>query len=194
MAQVAPLHEDSSARVRILDAAQSLFAQHGFDATATKAIAERARVPSGLIFYDYGNKQGLLKAIVHDLAFLPRLMKRFEALDEALPARAFLLATVRLFSDEFSASFEGMRIVMGGMQWHPEVLGAVRQMRESFSAHVATRLDTKLNGTPLETLDTQLMVKMLFSNVTFLRLVDQDMDIDRQLKGMVDIVLNQLDT
>ena len=45
--------QDSSGEAcrRILDAALTLFAAHGFTATTTKAIAEEAGVPGGLIFY-----------------------------------------------------------------------------------------------------------------------------------------------
>lgn len=190
MSQAVTLQEDSTTRSRILEAAQYLFAQNGFDATTTKAIAEHAGVPSGLIFYHYGNKAGLLKAMLSHLTFLPRLLQRFDALEETLPPRAFLLTTLRLFSEEFSLNFGAMRIIMGEMQRHPEVLTTVRQLRESFSAHVAARLDQKIQDTPWEGLPTQLAIKMLFSNVMFLRLVDQEPDLDRHLEGMVDIVLN----
>jgi len=183
------LQDDTTTRSRILEAAQRLFAQNGFDATTTKAIAEHAGVPSGLIFYHYGNKAGLLKAMLNNLTFLPRLLQRFDALEDSLSPRAFLLATLRLFCEEFSTNLEGMRIIMGEMQRHPEVLTTIRQLRESFSAHVAARLNQKIDGTPWEGLHTQLAVKMLFSNVMFLRLVDQEPELDRHLEGMVDIVL-----
>lgn len=188
MSRATPLQEDTT-RTRILEAAQQLFAQNGFDATSTKAIAERAGVPSGLIFYHYGSKAGLLKAMLEHLTFLPRVLQRFGALEDTLPPRAFLLATLRIFSEEFSTNFEAMRIIMGEMQRHPEVLATVRQLRESFSAHVAVQLHQKLSGTPREALPTQLAIKMLFSNIMFLRLVDQETELDQHLAGMVDIVL-----
>jgi AcrR family transcriptional regulator len=58
---------ESSARERILTAAGELFAEHGFDATPTSRIAERADVPKGLIHYYFRRKQDLLTALVDRL-------------------------------------------------------------------------------------------------------------------------------
>lgn len=55
------------ARVRILDAAEVLFAERGFDATPTSRIAERAGVPKGLVHYYFARKPELLAALVERL-------------------------------------------------------------------------------------------------------------------------------
>ena len=49
---------------RILQAALELFAQEGFRATSTSKVARKAGVSEGLIFRHFGNKDGLLEAIV----------------------------------------------------------------------------------------------------------------------------------
>ncbi|MGQ0773424.1 MAG: TetR/AcrR family transcriptional regulator [Pseudonocardiales bacterium] len=59
--------EDTSARERILTAAQDLFADRGFDATPTSQIAERAGVPKGLVHYYFRRKPDLLVALVERL-------------------------------------------------------------------------------------------------------------------------------
>lgn len=51
---------------KILDAALELFANEGYNATSTSKIAAKAKVSEGLIFKHFGNKQGLLDAIVKD--------------------------------------------------------------------------------------------------------------------------------
>lgn len=48
----------------ILEAALKLFANKGFDAVATSAIAKEAGVSEGLIFRHFENKAGLLDAIM----------------------------------------------------------------------------------------------------------------------------------
>lgn len=48
----------------ILLTAQQLFAEHGYASTSTKSIAQNAGVSEGLIFKHFGNKEGLLDAIV----------------------------------------------------------------------------------------------------------------------------------
>ncbi|WP_224386233.1 TetR/AcrR family transcriptional regulator [Pseudonocardia sp. ICBG1293] len=58
---------EAPARDRILDAAEGLFAQHGFDATPTSRIAERAGVPKGLVHYYFRRKPDLLEALVDRL-------------------------------------------------------------------------------------------------------------------------------
>ncbi|MEE2033282.1 TetR/AcrR family transcriptional regulator [Rhodococcus chondri] len=57
---------DSAARSHILDAAEVLFARHGFDATPTAAIATAAQVPKGLIFYYFPTKAAILEALISE--------------------------------------------------------------------------------------------------------------------------------
>lgn len=49
---------------KILESALELFANLGYNATATSKIAKKAGVSEGLIFRHFGNKRGLLKAIM----------------------------------------------------------------------------------------------------------------------------------
>ncbi len=51
-------------RTRLLDAAQALFSERGFDATTTRQIAERADVDAALIARYFGNKAKLYLAAV----------------------------------------------------------------------------------------------------------------------------------
>ncbi len=48
----------------ILKSAQQLFATEGYHATSTSKVAKMAGVSEGLIFRHFGNKEGLLKAII----------------------------------------------------------------------------------------------------------------------------------
>ncbi|MEJ8278996.1 TetR/AcrR family transcriptional regulator [Pseudonocardia spirodelae] len=63
----APPDPDVPARERILDAAEQLFAAHGFDATPTSRIAGLAGVPKGLVHYYFRRKPDLLEALVERL-------------------------------------------------------------------------------------------------------------------------------
>lgn len=49
---------------KILNEALRLFAQNGYNATSTSQVAKAAGVSEGLIFRHYGNKEGLLQAIM----------------------------------------------------------------------------------------------------------------------------------
>ena len=50
----------------ILQAALQLFSIKGFHATSTNKIAKTAKVSEGLIFKHFGNKEGLLNAIIKE--------------------------------------------------------------------------------------------------------------------------------
>ncbi|MCG6187266.1 TetR/AcrR family transcriptional regulator [Maribellus maritimus] len=51
---------------KILQAALQLFAREGFHATSTSKVAKKAGVSEGLIFRHFGNKEGLLQAILEE--------------------------------------------------------------------------------------------------------------------------------
>jgi AcrR family transcriptional regulator len=61
------------ARQAVLDAARELFAERGFERTTMRAVAARAVVDPALIYHYFGDKDGLLAAVVEppvDLAAL----------------------------------------------------------------------------------------------------------------------------
>jgi len=60
-------------RAAILDAGMELFAERGFDGTPVKKIAKAAGVATGLIFHYFGNKEGLLRALIDERTALPLL-------------------------------------------------------------------------------------------------------------------------
>ena len=49
---------------KILNSALVLFAEDGFKSTSTSKVAKKAGVSEGLIFRHFGNKDGLLEAII----------------------------------------------------------------------------------------------------------------------------------
>ena len=51
---------------KILQAALELFAKEGFYATSTSKVAKTAGVSEGLIFRHFGNKEGLLHAVLDE--------------------------------------------------------------------------------------------------------------------------------
>jgi AcrR family transcriptional regulator len=74
--------DGTESRARILNAAEELFAQAGYDATSTALIAKRAKVPKGLVFHYFPQKIDVLIALVDERTFVEVLPE--EAVD-ALP-------------------------------------------------------------------------------------------------------------
>ncbi|HEY9892456.1 MAG TPA: TetR/AcrR family transcriptional regulator [Candidatus Sericytochromatia bacterium] len=81
----------SSTRARLINAALELFSSQGVTETTTKAIAELAQVNEVTLFRQFGNKQGLLLAVIEDSAVfthlgesLRRQLNQTNQVDEAL--------------------------------------------------------------------------------------------------------------
>ncbi|MEM7580586.1 MAG: TetR family transcriptional regulator [Mastigocoleus sp.] len=64
-----------STKVRLIKAALDLFAQKGVTETTTKAVAERAQVNEVTLFRHFGNKHGLILAVMEDAAVFAQLGK-----------------------------------------------------------------------------------------------------------------------
>lgn len=82
---------------RILDAAAHVFAEAGFDAATTEAIAERAETSIGSVYQFFPNKDALFDAIAS------RYFERSRALFERLMAEAAATSWERLLDDGIDA-------------------------------------------------------------------------------------------
>ncbi len=86
----------------IINAAVSLFAENGYFATPTSAVAKKACVAEGLIFHHFKNKAGILIYIFTELSEV--YIREIETLiKKAKPGLDALLAVVR-FHFEFAES------------------------------------------------------------------------------------------
>jgi TetR/AcrR family transcriptional regulator len=61
----------------ILDAAEALFAQNGYDATSFQQICDRAGVTRGLPNYFFGSKEGLYRAVLERAFTRPQALVTF---------------------------------------------------------------------------------------------------------------------
>jgi AcrR family transcriptional regulator len=81
-------------RDRIFRAALRAFAEHGYAEVSVDELVSRARTTKPMLYYYFGNKAGLYKAVAEECFALLRAGHR-EAADESLPARERLRAYVR---------------------------------------------------------------------------------------------------
>jgi AcrR family transcriptional regulator len=64
-----PGKRDKEKRQRsLIEAANAVFAEHGYDAATTREVAERAGCSEGLIHRYFGGKRGLLRAVMESKA------------------------------------------------------------------------------------------------------------------------------
>lgn len=61
----------AESKQRILDAARTLFREHGYGGTTVRAVAGEAGVDPGMVFYFFGSKQGLFAAAIEMSARVP---------------------------------------------------------------------------------------------------------------------------
>jgi AcrR family transcriptional regulator len=62
--EVTPNHRGVRSRAAVLDAAESLMAEQGYDAASVAALVERAGVPPSSIYHYFGSKEGVLLAVM----------------------------------------------------------------------------------------------------------------------------------
>ena len=127
-------------RSRILDAAERLFADLGFDATPTSRVAQDARVPKGLVFYYFPRKIDLLLALLEERLPTSPACELDVVVREGDPAGSL----VRLDEELGLAEHESLvlrRIVFRESSTHPEVREYLRRLRHSLTELTETVLD-----------------------------------------------------
>lgn len=63
-----PSRDDQSARLRVLAAATRIFTQKGYAATSVREIVEAAGVTKPILYYYFGNKEGIYLEILEDVS------------------------------------------------------------------------------------------------------------------------------
>lgn len=135
----APQQGRSQERVKaILDAAAQLFAQVGYEATTTNAIAQRAQTKIGSLYHFFPNKEAILRALAEEyLQDIRDFSARVFASEEAatIPLPEFIDGIINALQ-EFDESHLGFKQILDGAQ-APDYLGEVsRQVHQSIIAAV----------------------------------------------------------
>jgi AcrR family transcriptional regulator len=63
-AEVTPNHRGTRSREVVLDAAESLMAEQGYEAATVAALVQRARISPSSIYHYFGSKEGVLLAVM----------------------------------------------------------------------------------------------------------------------------------
>lgn len=116
-------------RTRILDAAEQLFAEQGYDATPTARIASEAAVPKGLVFYYFPRKIDILRSLLTERLPHHPLVEPGAVARRGDPAGSLLRLAGRLgLAEHESVTLRSILFREAGT--HPEVrrhLAALRQ-------------------------------------------------------------------
>ncbi len=135
-------------RERILNAAEALFADHGFAATSLRAITARAEANLAAVHYHFGSKEALWQA-VFERRIAPINRARIEGLDALERAQTeptleevlevFLAPALRLVRDPDGPTFmrlAGRTYTEPGAHWQP-VVSQFEEVRDRLLAALA---------------------------------------------------------
>lgn len=129
----------SDSKQQILDAARSLFAEHGYQRTTIRLIAERAGVDPSLVIYFYSSKENLfatsMPAPSEEALAAPKLMA---ALPRAEAARAMGRRILESVNSPEASNILG---IMRAASSKPEAVG---QLREIFVSRMMLPMMTEL--------------------------------------------------
>jgi AcrR family transcriptional regulator len=146
---------------RLLDAAERLFAERGFEGTSMRAVTQAADTSVSAANYHFGSKEALLKAaLVRRLEPLNR--RRLEALDTleaaggaAVPMEALLEAFLRPGFEAQRASGDGrllLRSIAAQLYADPHEMVAALKV-ELFGPVISRYIDALARGLPDRTRD-----------------------------------------
>ncbi len=101
------------ARARLLEAATALFAERGYAGTSVGEIVARAGVTKPVLYYYFGNKEGIFQAIMEEAARLQE-----EVIGEVLGSRGHVLERLGLLFDR----------VYQGVSEHPDLMRTIHAL------------------------------------------------------------------
>jgi len=101
---------DGGRAERILDAADGVFGEVGFDAANVRSIAERAEVNKALVFYYYGSKEALFERVL-ERYYSAHQAALEGAIDPTLPVASQLHGLIDAYVDFVDAHRHYPRLV-----------------------------------------------------------------------------------
>jgi AcrR family transcriptional regulator len=153
----------TATRVRVLRAAEDVFAEKGFHLAAVDEVAARAGVAKGTIFYNFGSKAALFEEVIANGMELVAGAIRREA-DSSRPPAEQIAAIIDLHVQTLLSS-PGLiaifsRELSAGLDDH--VRQTIRRTRDRYVAFVAGLLDEALRVGIIRNLDTSMLASTLF--------------------------------
>lgn len=150
-------------RLKVFAAAVELIAEQGYAATTVDAIAERAGVAKGTVFYNFGSKEALFGELLeHSIGKLTEALSAAAVGDTALARLdAVVLGQLRFF-EEYGAF---ARVLLAEM-WRTAWQEAVATLREqALGVYAGVLRDAATNGEIRKNLDIETAATAIFGMV-----------------------------
>jgi AcrR family transcriptional regulator len=176
-------------RERILDAAQHLFAVHGFDATATKTIAQRAEVPNSLVFYYFPTKKALLENLINERNMFPKLQAVMDV-PHGADIRTILIHIGVRYLEASHQNPEVPRILLREFRCHREVAEHFKAFREEVILLIASYLTEAMRVRELKQGNVQAVARIFVYNLIVTASIEDRPEESLQfIEDMVDALL-----
>ena len=170
---------ENDARCRILLAARKLVAEHGFEATSTKAIAAEAGVPSGLVFYYFETKDALIEALFHDS---PQIVENAIARARNRPLEAVL----RTIYDDIVAHREQAQIIVAAVASSHPIAKKVLPWRRRSLAALADYFRSESQGS--SAVEPEVLAHVVSATMLTAVLIDRPKDVSSFIRGLASVV------
>ncbi|MEU4235519.1 TetR/AcrR family transcriptional regulator [Nonomuraea sp. NPDC026600] len=161
-------------------AAVELIAEHGYAATTVDAIAERAGVAKGTVFYNFGSKEGLFEALLeHSINLLAEALADADTGESALDALDSVVLGQLRFFEEHGAFARVLLAEMWRTAWQ-EAVARLRQSALGVYANVLRR--AAANGEIRADLDVETAATAVFGMVLTVAIERRALYPDRPLE------------
>jgi AcrR family transcriptional regulator len=180
--------EQARHRREILDAAEHLFAEHGFHETTMQMIAERAEFSVGYLYKHFEGKEEIHRQMVaFHLARLDELIAEVDVLE--LPPLEDLHRSYQEICRHFNDHRDFMRI------FHDQIAGPTEQLMRQKDEHfqkLVSRLEAAVAAGAIRSCDTELLAAAIQGATKELFVLMADRPGDRPFDFLPDILFSLL--
>ncbi|MDF5728935.1 MAG: TetR/AcrR family transcriptional regulator [Rhizonema sp. PD38] len=188
---------EAQARIRILQAAQRLFASLGFDGTTTRDLAQAAGVAEGTLFRHFSNKKAILVEVATQ-GWIEILTDLLTELSEMGSYKA-VAQVMRRRMWNMHKNVDMMRVCFMEAQFHPDLRDRIQaevivKMTDVAEAFFQSAMDKGI----YRRMDAKLVAKVFlgmfavagFSNNTLMEPDASPQEMQQMAEGLADIFLN----
>ncbi|MEA5616789.1 TetR/AcrR family transcriptional regulator [Cronbergia sp. UHCC 0137] len=192
-----PPPSEAQTRTRILQAAQRLFADQGFDGTTTRDLAQAAGVAEGTLFRHFDNKKAILVEVATS-GWVDILTDLLTELSEMASYKA-VAQVMRRRMWNLQKNAQIMRVCFMEVQFHPDLRDRIQtevidKMTDVAEAFFQTAMDRGV----YRQMDAKLVAKVFlgmfaiagFSDNTLLEPNASPQEMQQMAEGLAEIFLN----
>ncbi|MGV9775434.1 TetR/AcrR family transcriptional regulator [Streptosporangium sp. NPDC003464] len=169
-------------RLRLFTAAVEVIAEQGYTAATVDAIAERAGVAKGTVFYNFGSKEALFAALLEH-----GIQRLADALGEADTGQAALdtLDSVVMAQLRFFEEYGAFARVLLAEMWRTAWQDAVARLREqALGVYAAALRRAVAEGVVREDLDVETAATAVFGMVLTVSIERRALHPDRPIEQL----------